>query len=108
MASKSEEKWEVIAEPRSTIEFDTIGDEWEGYYEGTGLVPDPNTGEEYTYLHFRDGAGEAFQMSASYDLTRTFIDGKMPEGTYCRLTLVELKPRPKGNALKLFKVQVRK
>lgn len=106
VAKPQREEWDVISEPRSTIEFDTIGDEWEGFYEGIITIHNDKSDEDYEYLAFRDSAGEAFQVSASYDLKRAFE--KITEGTYVKMILVDLKPSKKGNDLKLYKVLVRK
>lgn len=105
-ASKNtEETWNVVSEPRTKIVFDTIGDEWEGFYEGPETIIDPNTGEEMEYLNFRDQHGEAFTISAGYDLKRAFE--RVSQGTYSKIILVSMVPSKKGNDVKLHKVLTR-
>jgi hypothetical protein len=100
------EEWDVVSEPRSTIITDTLGDEWEGYYEGPAIIHNEVENEDYEYLNFRDSSGDPYQISASFDLKRAFEN--IPVGTYSKFVLVELKPRPKGNPLKLYKVYTRR
>lgn len=102
----TEEDWEVHSEPRTTIITDTVGDEWEGFYEGIATIHNDTDDEDYEYLNFRDESGDPYQISASYDLKRAYAS--IPVGTYTKFRLVELKPRAKGNALKLYKVFTRK
>jgi hypothetical protein len=102
----TESEWDVASEPRSTIITETIGDEWEGFYEGPATIHNDETGEDYEYLNFRDSAGDPYQISASYDLKRAY--GNIPQGTYTKFVLVDLKARPKGNPLKLYKVFTRR
>lgn len=103
--TESEETWNVVSEPRTKIVFDTIGDEWEGFYEGLEVIVDPNTEEDMEYLNFRDSNGEAFTISAGYDLKRAFE--KVPVGTYSKIILVNTVPSKKGNDVKLHKVLTR-
>lgn len=108
MTSKpsTEEEFETVTESRVKIVFDTIGDVWKGYYEGTEMITDPNTAEEYKYLNFRDDDGEAFTTSASYILNQAFE--KIAIGMYVRIELTGLAESKRGNDLKQYKVQVRK
>lgn len=99
------EEWNVVSEPRTKIVFDTIGDEWEGFYEGPETITDPNTDEPMEYLNFRDSNGEAFTISAGYDLKRAFE--KVAVGTYAKIILVNTVPSKKGNDVKLHKVLTR-
>lgn len=104
--STTEETWDTVSEPRVTIIFDTIGDEWEGFFEGPFTIHNDLTDEDYEYFAFRNSAGEPYQVSASYDLKRA-LEG-VAVGTYTRLTLVDTKPSKKGNDIKLFRVQTRR
>jgi hypothetical protein len=102
--AKSEDTWTTISENRSRIVFDTVGDVWEGYYEGPDKIADPNTEEVYDYLNFRDEAGDGYMVSASYQLSRAFAD--VPEGTYVRLTVTGFTDTRRGRMTN-FKVQRR-
>lgn len=99
-------QWEVVSEPRSTIIFTDLGDEWEGFYEGPSVIHNDKTDEDYDYLSFRDSAGDPYQTSAGYDLKRAFES--IAVGTYVKIILTETKPSSKGNDVKLFKVLTRK
>ena len=104
-SKQTEETWNVVSEPRTKIVFDTIGDEWEGFYEGPETIIDPNTDQEMEYLNFRDATGEAFTISAGYDLKRAFE--RVAQGTYSKIILVNTVPSKKGNDVKLHKVLTR-
>jgi len=105
-AATTEENWEVVSEPRSTIVFEGVGDEWQGFYEGRTVIRNPNTEEDYDYLTFRDESGDPYQVSASYDLNRAFSD--IDTGSYVKIILTELKESNRGNDIKLYKVLIRR
>jgi len=106
MANKpQDEEWTTVAEARSRIVFDTIGDVWEGYYEGPETVHDDVKNEDYEYLDFRDQAGDGFMASASYQLSRAFTD--IPVGTYVRMTVLGFTETRNGRMTN-FKVQARR
>lgn len=104
-AAPEAEEWETVSENRSRIVFDTIGDTWQGFFEGRGDITDSNTGEEYPYLNFRDDAGDGFMVSASYQLIRAFET--IPAGSYCRLLVTGFTDTKNGKMTN-FKVSVRK
>ena len=112
MASKTPQsgEWTTVSEARGKFTLDTVGDQWEGFYEGVEIIQNPNAradeNPDMTYLNFRTADGDPYATSASYDLTRAFES--IAVGTYVRITLTNLVPRNKGNDLKLHKVDVRK
>jgi hypothetical protein len=100
-----EDEWEIAAEARTKMSFDTDGDVWEGFFEGFETIIDPNTGEEYQYINFRDAAGDGYTTSANYQLSRAF--GRISQGTYCRIIRLSETKVAKGNMIN-FKVLTRR
>ena len=107
MTQTQNDEWETVAEPRTKMIFDTVGDVWTGIYEGTEIIIDPNTGESYDYLNFRDLDGEPYTTSASYTLKSGL--SKVPVGSTVKITYMSDTDMGKGkNPMKNFKIQTRK
>lgn len=110
-AKNTDSEWETVDEgSRLRVAFDTVGDMFEGVYEGEEEITFPD-GETGKYLNFRGGtpdavAGEPCAISATYQLARTFT--AIPKGAHCRIILRSETPVRQGNPLKNFVVQVRK
>jgi hypothetical protein len=110
-AKNTDSEWETVDEgSRLRIAFDSIGDTFEGIYEGEETVTFPD-GESGQYLNFRGVepdaiAGETCAISATYQLARTFT--AIPKGAHCRIIFRSETPLRQGNPLKNFLVQVRK
>ena len=98
-------EWDLIAEARTKMIFDTDGDTWEGYWEGPEDIVDPNTLEVYEYLNFRNDAGWGFTTPASYQLKRAMAVIKV--GTFVRIKRLSITKTAKGNMID-FRVQARK
>lgn len=111
VSSTTSDEWTTIDEgSRLRIAFDTVGDIFEGTYEGSETVEFAN-GENGDYLNFRGAVpdavkGEPCAISSTYQLARTFTN--VAPGTYCRIILRSETPVSKGNPLKNFVVQTRK
>ncbi|HEY6018466.1 MAG TPA: hypothetical protein VIY48_00765, partial [Candidatus Paceibacterota bacterium] len=99
------EVWETVQEARTKMIFDEDGDTFQGTYEGTELITDPNNGEVYEYINVRDDSGEPFTTSASYQLKQAMT--KIPVGSYVKLIRTGSVAAKKGTMLN-FKVMVRK
>lgn len=97
-------EWDLVAEARTKVIFDTDGDVFEGTYEGPEQIPDPNTGEIYEYLNFRKG-DDGYTTSANYQLARAFSN--VTPGTYVRITRLGQSSVAKG-FMTNFKVQARR
>lgn len=83
--ARTEPEWKLVSRGSATrVEFDKDGDVFTGVFEGTVDVTNEATGEVYDYLEFTGDDGELYQISASYQLSRTFRN--IPPGTYCRIT----------------------
>jgi|SRR5215469_1112996 len=103
-----DEEWETVAETRTKIIFDTDGDQFTGVWEGLQNIPDPNTGEVYEYLNFREtGTGLPVTTSASYALKSGLAD--VPLGKTVRITRTGTTDMGKGkNPMNNFRVQVKR
>lgn len=104
-ATDTADEWETVAEARTKMLFDTDGDEFIGFYEGPELIEDPNTGEAYEYLNFRNDDGAGVTTPANYQLGRAF--GDMPTGSYVKITRLGTSKTDKGTMTN-FKVQRRR
>jgi hypothetical protein len=103
-AVSDDDGFTTVSEARIKMTFNEDGDVWEGFYEGPETVIDPNTGEEYPYLTFRDLAGDGYTVSASYQLATAFA--AIAPGTYARITRTGTTPVKRG-LMTNFKVQTR-
>jgi hypothetical protein len=98
----SEPVWTTVAEARTKIVFDTDGDVFAGFFDGPEEITNPNTGEVYDYLNFRNDTG-AYTVSATYQLGRAFAS--IPVGTLVRITRLSESPVKTG-MMTNFKVEV--
>lgn len=106
--------WEVISRgARVKVQFDTIGDQLTGKWEGFETIIDPRDGEtEMRYANFTALTtpgledGEAVSVSASYQLEHDLKD--VPIASMVRLTYTrDVQGNQKGrNPLKVFTVEV--
>lgn len=106
--------WEVISRgARVKVQFDTVGDQLTGKWEGFETIIDPRDGEtEMNYANFTAIAtsgledGEAVAVSASYQLIRDL--NNIPPGSMVRLTYTrDVQGNQKGRSpLKVFTVEV--
>jgi hypothetical protein len=112
MAQKSNaDEWETIDEgSRLRVAFDTIGDLFEGIYEGEEEITFPD-GETGKYLNFRgvvpdEVNGQPCAVSATYQLAKSFTS--VPKGSHCRIILRSETAVRQGNPLKNFVVQIKR
>ncbi len=101
------DEWEVVAEARSKMLFDTDGDQYIGVWEGFEDIIDPNTGDVYKYANFRNDETGPVTTSASYQLERGLKD--VPHGRTVRLTRTGQTDMGKAkNPMNDFKIEVKK
>jgi len=103
-----DDEWETVAETRTKIIFDTDGDQFTGIWEGLENITDPNTGEVYEYLNFREaGTSLPVTTSAGYALKSGLAD--VPLRSMVRITRTGQTDMGKGkNPMNNFKVQVKR
>lgn len=106
--ARTDEEWDTVsAGSASRVEFDTDGDTFTGTFNGLAKITNEKTGEVYDYLEFTGDDGELYQISASYQLLRTFHD--IAPGTYCRITRKREIPMGNGkNPMKDYRVETLK
>jgi hypothetical protein len=100
--------WETVAETRTKIIFDTDGDQFTGAWEGLENITDPNTGEVYEYLNFREaGTNLPVTTSAGYALKSGLAN--VATGSIVRITRTGQTDMGKGkNPMNNFKVEVKR
>jgi len=111
VANKPGDEWTTVTDESAIrIQFDTPGkDEFVGTYLGHDLVQG-----EYDYVLFRGTDGKLYSLSNSYKLSQAFgsgdgeTEGKISEGTMCRLVYVKDVPMGSGrNPMKDIRVDTK-
>jgi hypothetical protein len=106
----AQDDWAVVSEEAPTMmQFDTLGESWEGWYLGSKMIANPTPDDpdaEFQQCLFQGTDDEIYGLNPGYDLRNAMEE--VPQGSYVRLTYVKDVPTGKPNPMRSFRVEINK